>query len=256
MLTLFLGTLIAIGFLAYALLDGGPHSYIHFPSFILVLGGALAASLMSITKENFRELFGCLKQTFFSGSTDEGQVREELLFISDKAARVLHIGQLSHSSHNSLVNKGIRLLQSEVDPNNLQKILSEVIAADKSMTARCSEMIRTMSKYPPAFGMIGTILGLIGLMEEITLSGGMEKIGVKMALALITTLYGLLISNFVLGPVSEIILNKAQTELKIKKMILDTFVMMAINHRDPVLVKEFLGADVHDTTSFETHEAA
>lgn len=255
MLTLFLGTLISIGVLAYALLDGGNHSYVHLPSFILVLGGAVAASLMSITKENLKELLGCLKQTFLLGSTDESKIREELLFISDKAARVIHIGQLSHTSNNSLVNKATRLLQSEVDPNNMQKILSEVIAADKSMTARCSEMIRTMSKYPPAFGMIGTILGLIGLMEEISLSSGMEKIGVKMALALITTLYGLLISNFVLGPVSEIVLNKAQTELKIKKMILDTFVMMAINHRDPVLVKEFLGADVHES-SFEHHEAA
>ncbi|MCM2348464.1 MAG: MotA/TolQ/ExbB proton channel family protein [Bacteriovoracaceae bacterium] len=256
MLTVVLGSFIAVGVLAYALLGGGSHSYIDFPSFFLVLGGAISASLMSITKDNFRELFSCIKTTFLGRPTNERKIKEELLLISNQAARAKHLGQLSHISTIPLINKATRLLQSEVDHNNMHKILSEVIAGDKSMAMRCSDMIRSMSKYPPAFGMIGTILGLIGLMEEISLSGGMEKIGGKMALALITTLYGLLISNYILAPLSEVILNKAQSELKIKKMILDTFVMISINRHDPVLVNEFLGADVVETASFKASEAA
>lgn len=162
MLTVVLGSFIAVGVLAYALLGGGSHSYIDLPSFFLVLGGAISASLMSITKDNFRELFACIKTTFFGHPSDERKIKAELLLISSQAARAKHLGQLSHISTIPLINKATRLLQSEVDHNNMNKILSEVIAADKSMAMRCSDMIRTMSKYPPAFGMIGTILGLIG----------------------------------------------------------------------------------------------
>lgn len=243
MFTVILGALISFGILSYALLGGSSSSYFDVFSFILVIGGSISASLMSISWENLRELVVSLKLTFFNKSFDHSRVREELIEISKKAAMVKHMGQLSHESSNPFINSAIRLLQSDIDQMNVQKILSEKLVSERSLAMRSSEIIRSVAKYPPAFGMIGTILGLIGLMEEIGLSTGMEKIGSKMALALITTLYGLLLANSVLVPLAEIILNRAQTELKLKKTILDAFVMIAANRHDPVLVAEFLNPD-------------
>lgn len=258
MITVIVGSFIAFGILFFALIGGGnSSSYIDGFSFLLVFGGSVSASLMSISWENLKELKGRLVQTFLVRPTDDKMIREELILVSQKAAAVKHIGQLSHESTNIFIAKGIRLLQSDIDQENIHKILSEMINSEKTLAMRSSDMIRSMAKYPPAFGMIGTILGLIGLMEEIGLSTGMDKIGSKMAIALITTLYGLLLANYLLVPLAEIILNRAQTELKIKKKILDTFVMISGNRHDPVLVNEFLTSGVqHPTTETYNSEAA
>lgn len=245
MTTIIFGLFIGVGVLFYSLLGVSTNSklYLDVYSFVLVLGGTISASLLSITWKNLRGIYSTIKDTFITKSFVESDVIEELIVISEKACNAKKLSTIVHESQNPFIRKGLRLLQSEVEPQDMRKILFASMQSDRDKAAEHSDILKSMAKYPPSFGMIGTILGLIGMLEDMSISSGLEKIGVKMALALVTTLYGLLLANYVLVPLSEIIVNKAQGDLKLKKTILDTFILMATNKNDPVLVKEFLGVD-------------
>lgn len=258
MFTVVFGIIIGVAILVQALSGVSQNSklYLDVFSFILVAGGTISAAFMSVTWKNLHELFSCLKETFFQSGSDENEVVQELIEISEKASSVRKISVLDHKSQNTFIQKGVRLLQNEIEADNIKRILYEDLQSYKSRMSKNSDLVRSIAKFPPAFGMIGTILGLIGLLEDMSLSTGMETIGVKMAMALVTTLYGLLIANYILVPISEILVNKSQLELTHKKKIVDTFVMIAINRNDPVLIREFLGRLSHRDDEALVAEAA
>ena len=241
--TVILGILLGLGILLYSLISGATKSGIILDAYsmVLVLGGSLSATLMSVTYKNLKELFGTIKTTVTKSNLNKEDVTDELISISEAAANTKTLTSLVHHSENILIQKGIRLLQNEIDPTDIKRIMSDFISNEKNQILQNSEILRSIAKYPPSFGMIGTILGLVGLLEEMSLSSGIETIGIKMAMALVTTLYGILIANYILLPLAEIIVNKAQYDLKMKKQILDTFVLISSNKNDPVLVKEYLG---------------
>lgn len=243
MITVILGFLLGTAILIQALTGVSENSrlYLDLFSFFLVAGGTLAAALMSITWKNLKELVHSLTEVFFKSANDEDEVLQELLVISQKASSVRKISLLEHSSDNLFIQKGLRLLQNEIGAENIKRIMYEDMQSYKTRMSKNSDLVRSIAKYPPAFGMIGTILGLIGLLEQMSLSTGMEAIGIKMAMALVTTLYGLLMANYILVPMSEILVNKSQLELVLKKKIVDTFLMIAADKNDPVLIREFLG---------------
>lgn len=243
MVTFIFGLIFGVGILMFSLTGVSSQSklYLDAYSLILVLGGTIAASLMSITWKNLKEVLISIKATFFKSNTNADAVTKEMLEIAEKAYLAKKLSNLSHTSENLFIQKGVRLLQSEMGPNEIKKIMAESILHERDRIKQNSEIIKTMAKYPPCFGMVGTILGLIGLLEDMSLSSGMDLIGVKMAMALVTTLYGLLLANFVLAPVSEVMVNKYHSDLKVKKMVLEAFILIAVNRHDPIMVKEYLG---------------
>jgi len=95
-------------------------------------------------------------------------------------------------------------------------------------------MIRSMSKYPPAFGMIGTVIGLITLMSSIGGSGDNAAIGTYMAVALTTTLYGLMLSNFIFKPISDNLENTSMQKMKMRNLIMEVCIL--VKERRPLVM--------------------
>ncbi len=85
---------------------------------------------------------------------------------------------------------------------------------------------RTLSKFPPAFGLMGTTLGMIALLQGLGEDGAADKIGPSMAIALITTLYGLAVSNFILIPIAENLAKQAQEDLTMRLMIVEGIMLI------------------------------
>lgn len=243
MVTVILGLFIGIGIFAYSLTGAAANTrlYLDGYSLILVVGGTLSAGLMSITWKNLKGMLETLAKTFGSKEGDVSAVTDELVLISEKAHRAHAMTELPHDSEDEFIQKGIRLLQNEMGPVEVRKIMAEALLNERNRINQDTDIIKSMAKYPPSFGMVGTILGLIGLLEDMSLQSGFDKIGLNMAMALVTTLYGLLLSNYVMLPLAEVVLNKAQSDFKVKRTILEVMVLIAANKNDPVLVKEYLG---------------
>ena len=87
--------------------------------------------------------------------------------------------------------------------------------------------------------MMGTIIGLVAVLKQINSPDNMSSIGPSMAVALVTTLYGILLSNYVLQPIADNLLGRSQNDIKIRLLIAEGIILMSEGH-DPVYIREAL----------------
>jgi chemotaxis protein MotA len=122
---------------------------------------------------------------------------------------------------------GTELIALGFDHSKIHSILSERIYQWGERKQRVANSIRSLAKYPPAFGLVGTVLGLVSLMRSISDGASSSEAGVRMAVALVATLYGLLTANLILNPAGENILKSVNEEKKAAEIALEAILMAA-----------------------------
>jgi chemotaxis protein MotA len=100
---------------------------------------------------------------------------------------------------------------------------------------------KTIGKYPPAFGLMGTTLSMITLLQRLGEPGGQKLIGPAMALGLVATFYGLALSNLVFGPMAESLADNAR-ETKLKNTIIVEGVRLIMAKTNPIVLAEELNS--------------
>ena len=124
---------------------------------------------------------------------------------------------------------------------DLVDILTKRIQVQKDRELAQINIFKSLSKYPPAFGMTGTVIGMVGLMEQLGGKMGTSNIGSNMAIAMMATLYGLLLANFFLTPVSENLLFRSQKTIGKRQIIIEGVVLIK-NGEVPLMVQEKLNS--------------
>jgi len=97
-----------------------------------------------------------------------------------------------------------------------------------------------MSKYAPAFGMIGTLIGLIVLLSNMTLES-MDNIGSGMAVALITTFYGIVLANLIFKPIAVKLYTRTEEEILLMEMIIESVKMISEGWH-PAKVQDYMNS--------------
>ena len=87
--------------------------------------------------------------------------------------------------------------------------------------------VRGLSKYPPAFGLAGTVLGLIHLMNGLSDGSGPKETGMRMAIALVATLYGIVVANIFVNPVGDRLMSRAKEDYNLAEISLETILMIS-----------------------------
>jgi chemotaxis protein MotA len=131
---------------------------------------------------------------------------------------------------------------ADISRDELRELLelrAETIFASYNQDAA---IFKTIAKFPPAFGLMGTTMGMIALLQAIG-KGNSDSIGSSMSLALLATLYGLVLANVVFLPIAEYLGKKSRDEFVIRKMIIEA--IMLIHEKKPAKfieekVKSFL----------------
>lgn len=188
-------------------------NFLHVPSFIVTVGGSLfAVMITSDSFEDFRNGIRGFRRAFQKSFIDRTQVIESLYKMSDLARKegLLALEEKSSDLVFSFLAKGIGLVVDGTDPELIRDIL-ETEAIHKYETDR--KQIRfwqDFGGYAPAWGMLGTLLGLINMMKS--MGTDTSTIGNDMSLALITTLYGSLIANWICIPISRKLEKRSQEE--------------------------------------------
>lgn len=191
-------------------------AFFDLQSALIVIGGVIAATLINYPLNRL----GCVAQSFiiiFSRETIHQQdIIDELLDLSALAHRK---GKLALESHieetkHHFLKIALQELMSTSDPNTLKRNLDNELNSMRLRHAACQDVFYNMASYAPAFGMMGTVMGLIIMMtsqgetNSVAVYGAsqsqdmMGKLLSGMGLALVTTLYGVVLSNFVFLPIS------------------------------------------------------
>lgn len=196
-----IGLFIAIiGFvLASHHLEQGISAYWDFVAFTVVGLGSLAVLLITFPAAPFGLLVRRFIAKFLLGS-------QSLKFHIERCLRVFQDKQIEGNDQSieaQLLRDGLELLGLGMSSDRIAQILSRRFEQHTQRLNLLSGWLKRGSKYPPAFGLAGTVLGLIHLMRGISAGIDTKETGIRMAVALVATFYGLLISNMVLNPLGE-----------------------------------------------------
>ncbi|MCA9279214.1 MAG: MotA/TolQ/ExbB proton channel family protein [Phycisphaeraceae bacterium] len=223
---------------ASALLAGQLGSMIDPMSIMVVIGGTAGAVLACFPLARILKVHAVAMKALFWSSPDPKSIIADLVKYAEIARRE---GILSLENHVANMNdpfivRGIKMAVDGTDPDLIKTIMETEIEAMMDRHSSGKYMLDTMGRLAPAFGMIGTLMGLIMMLNNMD---DPSAIGPGMAVALITTLYGAMIANMITGPLAEKLAARASEEVLFKTIIM-TGVMSIQSGDNPRVVQSKL----------------
>jgi chemotaxis protein MotA len=203
---------------------------------LLVIGGTIAVTLVCFPMElilNLLKVF--VRRIFGKNKPDYLALVTEIVELSKEYRQgIMAFEAATNRIKNPFLKEGASLLfwaESEISSEEFREMLEiRVLTIYKTYTDE-AKVFKTLAKFPPALGLMGTSIGMITLLQSLGSSDAKNKIGPAMAIALVATLYGLFFSNFVFIPIGENLSAQAREELVARKIILEG--LMLINSRKP-----------------------
>lgn len=233
------GLVVAFGLIVWSILLGGDlGGFVDMPSVAVVVGGTVGVLLINFPLPRILGLAAILKKTFLFAVEDPDAVIAKLVRYAERARRegMLALEEDSESEPDAFLRKGLRLAVDGTDPQLLEKILETDVEQIESRHGEGARILSAGGTYAPAFGMIGTLIGLVNMLSALE---DPSQIGAGMATALITTFYGAVLANAFFLPMAGKLEARSKEEMLIKQMIIDG--IMAIQSGDsPRIVEEKL----------------
>lgn len=198
------GIIIAIALILVSIVVGGGSfgAFIDPASVMVVIGGAIAATLISFPLKNFLAVFGVTTKVFLYKLHPTSDIISQIVSLAETARRdgLLALeGRLEEIEHPFIV-LGVQMAVDGARPEVMEDILRTELDAVATRHRDGKALLDCMGRFAPAFGMIGTLMGLIIMLGDMS---DPSKIGQGMAVALLTTLYGAIASNVVFLPFAE-----------------------------------------------------
>jgi chemotaxis protein MotA len=224
------------------ILDGGnPIELFANPSAILLtLGGAIAATAYAMPLEAIVKLPKYFQKAFFTKKVHLYSIIETLASMADKARRegLLALEEESKKIPDPFLRQGIMLVVDGTDPSQVRAILESEI---KNMEERHEVGINFFSQaggFAPTFGIIGTVMGLIGVLKELDNPGKLAK---SIAAAFLATLWGLLTANLIWMPIAAKLAFRSKEEVAYRKMLMEGVLSLQAGE-NPRIIKEKLSS--------------
>ena len=214
------GIFAGVFLIAFAITKGGGlEIFIHVPSMLIVGGGTLAATLVHFPLGEVLKVLKVVQKAFLHKSPEPHETIATVVEMARKVRRegVLALESQIEEIQDPFLKRGVQLIVDGTEPELIQEVLSNEITALEERHRRGQQIFSSMGTYAPAFGMIGTLIGLIQMLRTLE---DPTKIGIGMATALITTFYGALLANLLFLPIAGKLKTRSEQEVLTKEMIL------------------------------------
>ncbi|MCD4744359.1 MAG: MotA/TolQ/ExbB proton channel family protein [Desulfobacteraceae bacterium] len=208
-----IGIVSGIGFvIGTILISGGLGSFINIPSILIVVGGTFAATMIAFPLADFLSVFKTAIKVFIFKIEPPEEIIANLIETSNKARKggLLSIeGDIQNTSDKYLA-QALQMTVDGVKTNDIAQIMQKQMALKKKQLGIGSTIFKNMGSYSPAFGMIGTLIGLVQMLANLD---DPSSIGPKMAVAMITTFYGSVMANLFFIPMSDKLKGRNEEEM-------------------------------------------
>lgn len=232
----FLGFTLIIGAI---ISQGSVLIFASFSSLLIVVGGVVAATMINYSFENIKDSFQTIASLMSVKSVD---LRTDMEIFSMFARRVRTGGLLildrdiEHLEDPFLQN-GLQLAVDGFKKESLDSILTDEIKSRERQVEISINVLNSMSTYAPAFGMIGTVIGMVLMLQNIS---DPESLGAGLSVALLTTLYGTVLSNMILGPLGGKLSYLSELDLNRKEMVRVGILSMVEGENPRIMEKKML----------------
>lgn len=212
----------------------------NLPSVFITVGGSFASLLISYDVRQIKGVMHTVKCTITTETIDPRVVIDLLCELAKKARRegLLGLEDDIERLNDPFFQKGIRMMVDALDP----ELIRDILETDMDYTGRRHELgqgiFRTWASLAPAYGMIGTLIGLIVMLAKLD---DPSALGPAMAVALITTFYGTIMANLVFTPLANKLALRSSEELLIKEIILEGIISIQ-SGMNPRILEEKLNS--------------
>jgi len=242
---------------------GSAEFFWNFPALMLVLGGTIAATFVNYPMKNILSVFKVIKNAFRRTRGEYQKIIDQFTELSSIARKkgLMSLESELNKIEDRFMRSGIELAINEKDQERLRNYLNLELSNMGKRHTIGQEIFFYMGTYAPAFGMVGTIVGLIVMMKNFTGGGFGTDIGAAagafefdmgakmkdllggMGLALLTTFYGLILANLIFIPLGGKLKRRSDEEIMTKEFMIEGII--CLHNRDhPLIVREKLNTFV------------
>ncbi len=234
-----IGILVAFGLVASAI-GSGMSSFIDPPSMLIVIGGTVGVLLVGYPLPKCISVIGIVMKTFMYKVDKGSDVIAKLVELAQTVRKdgILALESEVGNIKNEFMAKGLQMAIDGQEPNAIEEILymeMEKVADRHSLGA---DMFTAIGTYAPSMGMIGTLVGLVLMLQNMS---DPSSIGPSMSIALLTTFYGALMANILFLPMSGKLKTRSKEELLIREIILAGIQSLVAGENPRVMEQKLLG---------------
>ena len=200
-----LGLVICIGLVLFAIIAGDGvgalMNFLDFQSALITFGGAFCSIMAANTMADFLNGLKSFRLVLKVPSFNTAEIISKIIELSNVARKegLLSLEEAAGNLEDPFLKKGILLIVDGTDPDLVRAIMETELVSIETRHKKCIAFWDDLGGMGPAWGMIGTLVGLVNMLQNMS---DASAIGPAMAVALITTLYGSLLANWICAPVA------------------------------------------------------
>lgn len=240
-----IGVLSGIGLVVGSILmNSGLDIFVDVPSLMIVIGGTIAATLINYPLKEFLRVMGLFGRVFMSKTGDPAKMIKDIVDLGNVAKKegLLALEKSMKETKDEFLKKALQMTVDGLPVDVMESQLKQEIYVNRENHKVGWEIMGAMGSFCPAFGMVGTLIGLIQMLADLS---DPSTIGPKMAVAMITTFYGSLFANLFFIPMSGKLQRRSATETT-QKTILFEGVIGIRNGENPKVMEERLSVYLED----------
>lgn len=236
------GFVLGIVFILIALMNSssGLKPFWDFHSVLITVGGTLAAVIVSFPLSRLKDLPRVTAIAFREREGDPVAIIDSMVDLAEKASRegLLALEDSVSKAEDEFLKRGIQLIVDGTDPELVRDILETDLAYIEDRHKVGKSMYDAATAYAPAFGMIGTLIGLVQMLRTLDKP---STIGPAMSVALITTFYGAVIANLITGPIANKLALKSGAEIRLREMMLEGILSIQSGENPRIVEEKLMG---------------
>ena len=217
-----IGLLLGMGLVGYSIFSSAGESagaFISPSSMMIVIGGAIASSLTSFSLAQFMKTGKVFSKALLHKEQSTQKLIDDLVKYAEIARRdgILSLESATKDADDPFIVKGIQMAVDGTDPELIEAVMNSEVEAISDRHSSGRAVFEAIGKYAPAYGMIGTLVGLVVMLMNMD---DPNALGPGMAVALLTTLYGSMFANMFALPIADKLSQRSTEELVLKTIII------------------------------------
>lgn len=236
-----IGIISAFGLVVIAILTNGSLILFISPaSLMIVVGGTLGTTMINYPLKDMLGAVNVVRKVFFSGKVPASdEVIKKFVELGSKARRegILALEADVKDIKDDFLKKGLQMSVDGLEPQSIQEILATEIDYLRGRHQLGAEIFTTMGTFAPALGMIGTLVGLVQMLQSMD---DPSSIGPAMAVALLTTFYGSMMANLMCIPIAGKLKGRSKEETLIKEMVVEGVLSLTRGENPRILEQKML----------------
>lgn len=232
-----IGLVLAFGLVIGSIILGGNFgAFVDIPSVFIVVGGTLAVTFVMFPMNRVLGAVKVMLKAFFGTSPDPKALIKNIVDLANLARKESLVALEKANVDDPFLKKGILLVADGTAENLVRSVLETEIAFMKQRHLTGQEIFKSMGTMAPAFGMIGTLIGLVQMLQTLD---DPSSIGPAMAVALLTTFYGAVLANVVFLPIAKKLEQKSAEEILFMEIALEGIISI-LNGDNPRITQDKL----------------